>query len=191
MLKLSIPLTISCSLAAGLMANAAQAQDGLRWFVEQSVAADASGSGIMLYFGIPQTDAVLFWAECSLGHGRDPVQMTIGTDVSGIATDQAVQVSFSAPQFQWATPARVVRHEEFIHGVQANLSLSAPIWEAMIAQNALRYGVPGRQSRELSLRGSAGPVRQFVETCRATVANASFVMPQPARPATQPGDGKK
>lgn len=191
MFRFSIPFIISCSLAIGLMATTARAQDGLRWFVEQSVSAEAGSSGVTLYFGIPQTDAVLFWAECSVAQGRDPVQMTIGADVDGLATDQSVQVSFAAPQLQWATPAHVVRYEEFIYGVQANLSLDAPIWAALITQSAVQYGVPGQQGSVLPLRGSAGPVRQFVETCRATVENAGPVASQPAPPAGQSGGVKK
>lgn len=191
MLRISHPFALSMSLAVGLFTHAAHAQEGLQWFVEHSVTAGADSAGPKLYFGIPQTDAVLFWAECRLGNGRDPVQMTIGAEVDGLATDEMVQVSFAAPNFEWSTPATVVRYEEFIYGVQANVSLDAPIWAALIAQSALQYGVPGQQGSVLPLRGSAGPVAEFVDACWAAGAAPGPVETDPELPGAPSGDVKK
>lgn len=166
-------------------------QENLSWNFYSFPASGGEPAGATLYFGIPETDAVLFSARCRPGTPAR-AQIAAGLDVEGLATGQNVQVFFEGEDRSLTYPGQVVRMEEFIHGVQVTVDIDDPLWPLMAALRSVAYGVVGsdRPFQDLSLRGSQGPVQNFTTHCAGIEAPAQAAATPPA-PATGTTGSKK
>lgn len=173
-----IPKLVAGVFLALQPVTSAQAQDGLQWFYAPPVQEAGAASTGALYFGIPETDAVQLWATCTPSAPNAGAQVTLGAPVQGLATGQNVQAVFTGTEFSWTSQARVIRLEEFIHGIEFTVPLDAPFWDGLIALDALNYQVAGQQTARLPLRGSARAARQFLAQCET----AAHVSPVPSEP---------
>lgn len=163
-------MSLRTALAATLVLwpLGAQAQEGFEWLYNRQVGPSPFDTSLTLVYGLPQSDAVQFFARCAIGAGGPYAAITVGADVEGLPDGQTVRVQASGN----GGPAQVyegtvARWEEGIWGVDLALPLDAPLLTTIRDATVLRYGVVGRQPLTMSLRGSSRPTRDFLSDCAA------------------------
>jgi hypothetical protein len=143
--------------------------------------AAADGNAI-LSFGVPESDDGTFSAACRLTSGKASVDLL--RPVDGLEENAPVQVTLFAGGFTKTYPAKgspVSQMDGGSHPVFA-VPASDPLWPALAREAQVVVSVGGGESFAISLKGSAGPVRQFLAACSPT--------PPPAPVAAAPGGGR-
>jgi hypothetical protein len=159
-------LGFATAFLVGLSSVAATAQTGYTWVFNRATAGLQPGdTGIYVGYGVPQTDDAQFIGSCILGMSGPFTRFQIATRPHNIPHGNTVRVAFTAPGFNQVVTGKIRTDGEMMPGVEIVLPPNDRLWQAMIAQTTLTYEVEGAGSAQLSLRGSAGPVRQFTQQC--------------------------
>jgi len=134
--------------------------DGRTWS-----AAPLDGDRLALVYGVPQTDDRGFHATCTRGSGRMTTTL-IGT-VDGLREGAPVSVTLAARDVLRSYTARgsSANTEAGVSEPVVTLAADDPIWTALIRGSELTVAMDGAWAYRVSLSGSAGPVRRFVEAC--------------------------
>lgn len=152
----------------GLVAIApvgASAQDGRVWIYNRYVERLPTDTVLDLGYGVPQSDDVQAAMLCTIGADWVLAQVLVAADVEGLATDASVTLDVEAPGYSAGLAGRVVRHEEYIHGVEFMLSMDDAFWTALMGGGVMTYGVPGRARQTLPLDGATDPAHAFLGDC--------------------------
>lgn len=155
---LSAALAVSVPLAAS-------AQQGYTWSYDRYITHSVYDSTLSLVYGVPQTDDVQFAAHCVFGAQGPFVRATIGADIGQLPQGFDTVLHVNGDGYQQSMNATVVRHEEFLHGVEFPMTTGDQFMRALAGQSVLNYMVDRQRGHQLGLRGSAGPVRQFASEC--------------------------
>lgn len=143
----------------------AQAQDGRVWNYNRYVDASPLQTVLDLGYGVPQSDDVQAAMLCTIGANWIYAKLLMAADVQGLATDAEVRLEVSAPGYSGELVGHVVRHEEFIHGVEVALALDDAFWNAVMGGGVMTYGVAGRPRQTLPLEGATDPTHAFLGDC--------------------------
>jgi hypothetical protein len=146
-------------------------------------ATTADGNAI-LSFGVPDSDDGTFAATCRATTGQASVELLRLVD--GLEENAPVQVSLFAGAFNKVYAAKGSPMSQMDGGSHPVFAAPAtdPLWSALAREVQLVVSVAGGESYAISLKGSAGPVRQFLAAC-------SPAPPPPPPPvAGSPGGGR-
>jgi hypothetical protein len=138
------------------------------------------------------SDTSLKWSKSRLGNGQhrlvygDLSTDRIGLDArceerTGFAEVMFASAPTNMPQFTdldigWDTVGNrgsAFARTRNVPGIEwgtvpiSKIEMTDPFWGALAAGNIVRLSVDGDRMATYSLKGSAGPVRQFVDACRA------------------------
>lgn len=155
--------------------------DGRTWSV-----APLGGDRLALVYGVPETDDRAFRASCTRGSGRMTTTL-IGT-VDGLREGAPVSVTLAARDVLRSYTARgsSANTEAGVSEPVVTLAADDPIWTALIRGSELTVAMDGTWAYRVSLTGSAGPVRRFVEAC-AVPAPEIVAAPDPSGGFVDPG----
>ncbi len=160
---------VALALTLTLAALPAVAQQGYAWAYYRNVSANLLETSLGLSYGVPQSDDMQAWVQCTIGANWIYGDVNLTMDVDGLADGAIVAVQITAPGYSASHDADVIRHEEGIQGVVFAIALDDPLWTAMMGQPALIYSVAGRAPMTLDLTGAAGPVHEFLGDCLSIV----------------------
>lgn len=159
---------LAFTLAAG---TPALAQDGMSWHYTSYGNPDRPGDGrrLVLSYGIPESDAVQFRAECDAAPGAAVVASVIAAETGRRREGAAADIRFAGAGFDTVIQGSIVgtRREEGITGVAFRAVAEHPLWEAVRGQRELSYSITGQRASRLPLRGSSEPVARFLADCTA------------------------
>ncbi len=162
---------VAATLAAAVCLSAAgqaAAQEGFVWQYQRYVDADPFQSRFVLFYGIPETDAVQVVATCRIGAGGTYATIELGADVRSVPEGQAIEVQFIGRGFDRVILGDAVGQdrEEGLSGVSLPVELDDPLWGAIRSLSELHYNLTGQPAQRLSLKGSSGPAQDFLRDCR-------------------------
>lgn len=161
----------------------ASGQAGFIWAYNRYIDPGVTEGVLLLTYGLPETDAIQFMAQCRLAGGVPHAAIEIGMDIGNLPHGQDVVVAFLAPDFDHSVAGAVIRPDgEGIWGAAITLDLDDPLWQAIQAQPALLYRIAGLEIAKLSLGGSAAPTAQFLQECRGLAGTAPAGKPTAAAP---------
>lgn len=122
-----------------------------------------------LTYQVPETDNVQLQAFCVAGSSGTEIQVTIGYDVTGRSDGAKVVLKIQTDTYK-------ATHSVEIYGTQLEFGVSGallyvepsnPFWHALASgRTTMTYSVAGGTKASMKLKGSAKPVRTFVEDCR-------------------------
>lgn len=150
---------------AALVPGAALAQDGRAWIYNRYVEPVPTDTVLDLGYGVPQSDDVQAALLCTIDGARTFAQALVAADVEGLATGAEAWLEVSAPGYSARLAGRVVRHEEYIHGVEVAIAMDDAFWTALMGGGVMTYGVPGRARQTLPLDGATDPAHAFLGDC--------------------------
>lgn len=158
----------------------AAAQQGFVWNYYRYLDPDPFQTSLTLVYGIPETDAYQFSAQCEIGAGGTYAYIEIGANVGNLPNGTMVDIQFTGAGFNRVVIGEVVGQfaEVGITGVSFAVEMNDPIWQALRGLSQLYYNITGFTALSLSLQGSSGPVSGFVNDC--------ITMPGPGTPAANP-----
>lgn len=162
MFRLPVAALTGMVALAPLMAIA---EDARIWSYLRYVEADPANTVVNLGYGIPQTDDVQATMLCVITADGVRARVAMALGVEGLATDAPVVLDLAAPAFSGQIEGRVVRHEEFLFGVEAELPLDHGLWSALMGGGVMAYGIAGRPGLTLPLDGATDPTHDFVGDC--------------------------
>lgn len=185
-------IRIAASLAAlqAILVSPALAQGGYVWDYYRYLDADPFQSALVLQYGVPETDDILFTAECVIGAGGTYVDVTLDADIGSYVSGQTADVQFVSSGFSRVLTGTVI--QEFIWGVTLRVETNDPLWAAIRDSSVLYYNLTGVPARELNLRGSAAPTSEFINDCAAgRLTPADYAGPAAPPPPQPPAGGGK
>ncbi|MTI05228.1 hypothetical protein E1180_06835 [Roseibium denhamense] len=136
--------------------------DAREWLAEPG---SQPGSLSVLQHTVPQTDDRDFLAQCGTQSGF--ALITFQQAPAGLAEGMPQTVQITASDFSTTYTAfgSSPNNEAGISLPQVNVEMTDPIWDALIRQSELSIAVEGMPAYQVSLSGSANPVRLFSATC--------------------------
>ena len=142
-----------------------------------------------LIFGLPQTDASAFLASCSTNSGRITVRLP--ESAARVVSGAPVPITFSTATFVKTYPGVGSRIDDLSGASQPMVEIPAtdPLWGAIARDSSLSIAVAPAPPVSVSLRGSAGPTRQFLAACSPPIVRPPPVMPPPVVAGPRPGPG--
>ena len=164
-------LALAAPIAAQAQAQArarAQAGGAASWDYYSSISPDPFQATLALVYGVPETDAVQFVAQCFIGNRGPYVQVEIGAAIGVLPDDAGIEVTFFAPSGYTQTVAGAVvgrAREEGITGASIAVSTDDAFWQGIINERSLRYMIAGEAEATLDLRGSSAPTANFLRDC--------------------------
>ncbi len=144
---------------------------------------------VSLVYGIPQTDASEFTATCSQGSGRATISLSRSAD--GVRPRATVFVAFSVGAFakSYSGVGTPVSDVDGTSHPEISVSIDDGLWPALIREQTATLRIASGAPFDLSLRGSSGPVRQFVEACGTALTAGTPPPPAEFPGAPPPPDG--
>ncbi|MDA7424515.1 hypothetical protein [Thalassococcus lentus] len=143
-------------------------QSDMSWTYTRSVQQDVFDTFLMLSYGIPETDAVQFRAECLIGNSGPYVMMTLFSDVSGQTDGAPAGVTFTSnngERFQRDGSVVGALAEVGISGVDVALFTNDPIWSIFSEGGPVYYDLPGQNALVLPMDGIADQAVRMIDDC--------------------------
>lgn len=149
---------------------------------------DVVGNAVQLIYGVTGTDDVAFSASCALGSSA--AEIVLAETIEGLAEGAPVDVMLAALDVRRQYQARGSSSAGETGRVfpVIEIPIADPIWNALVRGEDLSVAIDGAWRYTVSLSGSAGPVRRFMQGCAPTpqiVEGPSTTYP-PTYPATEP-----
>ncbi|MGJ8527307.1 hypothetical protein [Maritalea sp.] len=138
-----------------------------------------SNGGHRLVFGDLGTDRIGLDARCDEGEGF--AQVMFASAPTDLSQNTSVEVFWDTVGNQGTQVARTRNVPNIDWGTVpvAQIEMNDGFWASLAGGNIVHIAMDGRRMATYSLKGSATPVRQFVDACRQYVAE-----PEPRQPLT-------
>ena len=142
------------------------------------------GDSASLTFGVAESDAIAFTASCT--RPAKQAQAVLPPLVPDLQPGAPVSVVLSAGAFSktYAGVGSPVSEETGQSQPLLEVPLGDPLWQAIISESLLIATAAPEPPYEISLKGSAGPARQFLATCAPELAPPPVAVAQPGGPGT-------
>ena len=166
--------------------------DGAVW----SATGGGADGRASLVFGIPETDAIGFSAECRANQPAQRIRVDLSVDYpQGLSAGSPLTVGVSTPSGRLAFPATVFADSSESAGVRFEVGLLDPLWAALLPAGTLSVSTEagGGSARQWPLAGAAPQVAKFLSLC-AGVPSDERTTPAPAPITTAipaPGPGRR
>ncbi|WP_350333489.1 hypothetical protein [Coralliovum pocilloporae] len=119
-----------------------------------------------LEFGIPETDARYLRANCMAGSST--IELDFLMELKGVETNDDIVLQVAAGKYRQGMTAKVAHYfgdGEYFYPV-LTLSTDDSFWTAVIREQSLTLTTEASDPLSLSLKGSAAPVRAFLDACQ-------------------------
>ncbi|MBN9673118.1 hypothetical protein [Roseibium aggregatum] len=138
------------------------ANENRQWLAEPG---SQPGSASFLQHAVPQTDDRDFRADCNTQSGL--ARVTFQQAPAGLVEGMPQTVQITAGDFSnsYGAFGSSSQGGAGVSLPEVSLEMTDPLWEALIRQSELSVTVEGMPAYQVSLKGSANPVRLFVATC--------------------------
>lgn len=156
--------TIRDSLSGGANAQAVVVtpNEARQWAADPG---GQPGSPSVIEHTVPQTDDRDFRADCTTQAGF--AKITFQQAPAGLQEGMPQAIRISAGDYLGSFNAfgSSSANSQGVSLPEVNIEMTDPLWEAMIKQSELSISIEGLPAYQVSLKGSANPVRLFVATC--------------------------
>ncbi|MEL7048400.1 MAG: lysozyme inhibitor LprI family protein [Pseudomonadota bacterium] len=134
---------------------------------------------------IPETDAIAFEAVCDAGSSGTFASTTIGYNTQGRAEGATIgsTLTVDGKPFRYSAAYYGTQAEFGVSGLLVYPDFEDPFWEAMAAGRSLLIKADDGAATAISLRGSGGPVREFIQQCKDISTDNRYAQKTP-RPTT-------
>lgn len=126
---------------------------------------DGEDQGAVLVHGVPETDDIDFYARCLAGSGD--IEIMFQRTVPNLQQGDSLLISLSARRFaeSYVGVGSALNPESGVPLPLLTLSNGSFLWDRMARDHELEVNLGGYASYNVSLKGSAKPVRQFIRAC--------------------------
>ncbi len=155
-------------LVLGLVAPASGHDSRAGWSLDFTQSEDARSTDVHLSFGGPEPVASPFNAFCKAGVQGPAVSVRLDLGVDGRSNGETIVVEFVSNGFD-ADYSGTVSGSERAETV-LNVGIDDPLWDVLARNDTIAFGGTGQPMTAISLKGSADPVRAFVDACRTRFA---------------------
>lgn len=147
--------------------------------------AEQGAVNAQIVLGIPETDAVQFFATCSPVSGGVPV-VQISGEVPQFPDGTAVKVRFASTGFDRSLDGTILRpaSEEGMQGATLRIPSGDLFWKALPRLSSVVYSIGRAQAVALPLSGIATPLATFLRDCATLAQGGSPVAEAGSMPAT-------
>lgn len=130
-----------------------------------AAAGSAPGAQSELYHTVPETDDGDFRAFCQTQSGFGTIVFSQTNSAVSEGVTQSVRITAGDFGNTYSAVGSSTNNQYGQSFPQVTVPMTDPIWEALIRQTELSILVQGMPPYQVSLKGSANPVRLFVATC--------------------------
>lgn len=137
-----------------------QPTDELSWFLNKF------DGNLLLRYGTPETDNVIFEATCT--SRNNDVRVIFGYNTGQRRENADLRLRVAAGNYSATRNAKVygTRIEEGVAGALITTDFQDPLFSGLARGSTLTYRRPGGRQARISLKGSAKPVDDFVQQCQ-------------------------
>ncbi|MFK8032622.1 MAG: hypothetical protein AB8B94_00640 [Hyphomicrobiales bacterium] len=146
---------------------AQQPVNDAHWFASQYTENTSGKTFSTLSFGIPETDALGFYASCEVGGGNQSVRVDMQLDYGNLRVGSPVTsyVQASGQTFQYR--GSVFQESSEWAGITMNIDSNDPVWRAMQDEpQNISYGMYGGGQNTTSSHDAATALGQFINNCQ-------------------------
>ncbi|MES0870466.1 DUF3011 domain-containing protein [Pseudovibrio sp. SCP19] len=119
----------------------------------------------VLVHGVPETDDTDFYARCIAGSGD--IEIMFQSTVPALKPGDSILISLSTKRFKesYVGVGSALDPEAGVSLPLLTLSNGSSLWNRMARDNELKVNLGGYATYNVSLKGSAKPVRDFIRSC--------------------------
>ncbi len=148
--------------APGQDAVTVSQNDARVWTTQTSGAAGARSD---LFHGVPETDDTDFRAACLTQSGQATIVFSQTSPTTAEGLTESVRVTADGFSMTYPAVGGSANNQFGQSFPQIVLATTDPLWQTLISKSVLTIQIEGLPAYQVSLKGSAKPVRLFVATC--------------------------
>lgn len=142
-------------------------QNEAYWYASQYDERSTGKSFATLSFGIPETDALGFYASCEIGAGNQSVQVDMQIDYGNLRVGAPVTSYIQASNRTFQYRGSVFQESSEWAGVSMFIDTNDPLWQAMQDEpQNITYGMYGGGQNRTPAYEAANAVGQFLNNCQ-------------------------
>jgi len=168
------PIVLVSILSAPVQAQEQEA----KWFTGQFTSEETGVTTSFVSYGIAETDATAFTAECRSDQQGPGIQVMLIVDYGSHANDTPVDVTFSARGGDATYAGTVFIANSEYAGVQLNIGIDDPLWKTLRRSRRITFGIKDLAQLPVSLRGSSKAISRFLKACRTQFAASDAAAPE-------------
>jgi len=142
-------------------------ENGAAWFTNKYTNQENGREGLSLIFGIPETDAIAFVAQCEAGNPGPFIPVQLLVELGGRPSGVPVEAVFSSGGQTIRHRATVFADNSEWAGAQVPLNIADPVWNALQSGQAVTFGLRDERAVTVPTRGAAGVISSFQSSCRS------------------------
>ncbi len=126
---------------------------------------ESNNRGAVLVHGVPETDDIDFYARCLVGSGD--IEIMFQQTVPALQQGDSLLISLATRRFteSYVGVGSALEPESGVPLPLLTLSNGSSLWNRMVLDRELRINLGGHATYNVSLKGSAKPVRDFIKAC--------------------------
>ena len=159
--------------------------DGTTWFTNSFMDAATGEQQTSLIFGIPETDALVFNAQCKMGPVGRGILTDFIIDTLGQPAGSPVQVSVQSFTNRAQLPGQVFQDSEEYSGIRTEIPLNDPVWNMFKNDDNIALAVIGATQTSQIDAVNKPAVSDFLQACQTKLASGGAGQ-QPTMPTQQP-----
>lgn len=137
------------------------------WFTSQYTDNDTGRPYSTLSFGIPETDALGFYASCEIGAGNQSIPIDMQLDYGTLRSGAPVTGYIQASNQTFQLPGNVFQESSEWAGIRVYVDANDPVWEAMQDEpQTITYGLYGGGQNATPSQSAARAVSEFANSCQ-------------------------
>ena len=163
--------------------------DGTTWFTNSFMDAATGEQQTSLIFGIPETDALVFNAQCKMGPVGRGILTDFIIDTLGQPAGSPVQVSVQSFTNRAQLPGQVFQDSEEYAGIRTEIPLNDPVWNIFRSDDNIALAVIGATQASQIDAANKPAVSDFLQACQTRLASGGAGQPpfqQPGMPTQMP-----
>ncbi len=141
---------------------------------------------IVLSYGIPETDAVLFEGSCETEINNTSANVLMNYNISHLSDGQLVKLNIKTDNYNEKHNAAVYGHgrtEEGVVGVLIKPTFEDNFWSALSSGTLLTYGLNDQPDASIALKNSEPAIKRFVQDCKKLAAGTMAASSNNKEPA--------
>jgi hypothetical protein len=162
--------------------------DAPRWFTLEYNDQNSTPT-FALFYGVPETDAVLLATRCPLGGAAKSVEVDLMVDYGAAAPGDDVGAIIEAGSKSFSFPAQVFADSEESAGIRLQIGRKSPIWSALRSAPQPKFGIEG--STNMSIASADGAETAIADFAARCLGDAAVTAPLIKMPAVEVGKGGK
>ena len=163
--------------------------DGTTWYTTSFMDAATGEQQTQLIFGIPESDALMFNAQCKMGPAGRGIVTDFIIDTLGQPAGSPVQVSVQSFSNRAQLPGQVFQDSEEYAGIRTEIPLNDPVWNIFRSDDNIALAVIGATQASQIDAANKPAVSDFLQACQTRLASGGAGQPpfqQPGMPTQMP-----